>query len=366
MKIATSGIFLYNDKYYKQVDGVSMGSPLGPTIANFCLAHYEKTLLDSSSSSCKPALYLRYVDDVFCVFRDDTCHEEFLGLLNNMHTNLRFTAEVGQSSLAFLDTYISLPKSETESFSSRVFRKKTYTGLLLNYSAMCPSKWKFGLIQCLLHRAYMISSDWATMSREIDFLKETFLKNGYPERLFSTCVRNFLNRKCSDICNEHIREDSVETIFCKPYIGLPSIIFGRKLKAVFKTNYGISIRVVYSTFKISHYFSLKCKTPMHLLANVIYQYNCLCDTSTTYIGKTKRHLAIRVKEHKQSQSAIRDHLQTCMSCNKNFSSKAFSIIDTGRNDFEITIKEALHIKNKKPTLNKQLYSQGASFVLNIF
>ena len=23
-----------------------------------------------------------------------------------------------------------------------------------------------------------------------------------------------------------------------------------------------------------------------------YQYNCLCDTSTTYIGKTKRHLAI--------------------------------------------------------------------------
>ena len=35
---------------------------------------------------------------------------------------------------------------------------------------------------------------------------------------------------------------------------------------------------------------------------------CLCDTSTTYIGKTKRHLAIRVKEHKQSQSEYLDTL----------------------------------------------------------
>ena len=343
-----------------------MGSPLGPTMANFCLAHYEKTLLDGSSSSCKPALYLRYVDDVFCVFRGDTRHDEFLVMLNNMHTNLKFTAEIGQSSLSFLDTLITLPNSESELFNSKVFRKTTYTGLLLNYSAMCPSKWKFGLMQCLLHRAYMISSDWITMSREIDFLKDIFRKNGYPEKLISTCVRKFLNRKCSDTSDKQIKDDGVETIFSIPYIGLPSIIFGRKLKALFKTNYGISIRVVYSTFKVSNYFSLKCKTPMHLLANVVYQYNCLCDTSSTYIGKTKRHLAIRVKEHKQGQSAIHDHLEGCTKCKQDYSCRAFSIVDSGRDEFETTIKEALHIKDKKPKLNRQLYSQGASFVLGVF
>ena len=32
----------------------------------------------------------------------------------------------------------------------------------------------------------------------------------------------------------------------------------------------------------------------------------------------------------------------------------------------ITIKEALHIKFKKPTINRQLFSQGSSFVLNVF
>ena len=35
LNLATKGIFLYKDKLYQQIDGVSMGSPLGPTIANF-------------------------------------------------------------------------------------------------------------------------------------------------------------------------------------------------------------------------------------------------------------------------------------------------------------------------------------------
>ena len=212
----------------------------------------------------------------------------------------------------------------------------------------------------------MISSDWATMSREFEFLKDVFQKNGYPEKLFYSCVRKFLHRKRSGISDKQIKEDGVEAIFCIPYIGLPSIIFGRKVRALFSTNYGISIRIVYSTFKVGNYFSLKSKTPMHLLANVIYQYKCLCDTSLTYIGKTKRHLAIRVKEHKQGQSAIHDHLEGCDQCKQAFSCKEFSVIDSGRDDYETTIKEALHIKYMKPRLNRQLYSQGASFVLNVF
>ena len=36
MEFATNGMFLYNDRLYKQTDGVTMGSPLGPTLANFC------------------------------------------------------------------------------------------------------------------------------------------------------------------------------------------------------------------------------------------------------------------------------------------------------------------------------------------
>ena len=33
---------IFNGKLYKQVDGVAMGSPLGPTLANVFLVYFEK------------------------------------------------------------------------------------------------------------------------------------------------------------------------------------------------------------------------------------------------------------------------------------------------------------------------------------
>ena len=39
------------------------------------------------------------------------------------------------------------------------------------------------------------------------------------------------------------------------------------------------------------------------------------------------------------------------------------ISDSGKNDYEITVKEALHMKFKKPTINRQLFTQGISLVL---
>ena len=38
------------------------------------------------------------------------------------------------------------------------------------------------------------------------------------------------------------------------------------------------------------------------------------DANNTYIRKTMRHLATRVKEHGTSQSAVKDHLSSCEMC----------------------------------------------------
>ena len=111
----------------KQVDGVTMGSPLGPTMANFCLPYFENELLNTIQDTNKPALYLRYVDDIFCEFKQGQQHEPLLQLLNNMHKSLRFTVEIGGKSLAFLDTVITLPNNENEKFCSQVYRKPTYS-----------------------------------------------------------------------------------------------------------------------------------------------------------------------------------------------------------------------------------------------
>ena len=55
LRLACEGLFFYKDCLYKQIDGVTMRSPLGPTLANFFLAHIETKLLDSYV--CPPKFY---------------------------------------------------------------------------------------------------------------------------------------------------------------------------------------------------------------------------------------------------------------------------------------------------------------------
>ena len=39
-------LIIFNGVYYSQVDGVAMGSPLGPTLANLFLAYHEEKWLN--------------------------------------------------------------------------------------------------------------------------------------------------------------------------------------------------------------------------------------------------------------------------------------------------------------------------------
>ena len=75
----------------------------------------------------------------------------------------------------------------------------------------------------------------------------------------------------------------------------------------------------------------------------------------------------KVKEHSNSnsRSVVYAHISSCVECQSDFS-KCFQRVDSGRNDIEVTIKEALHIKFSTPKLNEQLFNCGLSFALNIF
>ena len=54
---ASECYFLFNKGYYKQKDGVAMGNPLGPTLANAFLAHHEKIWLQECPDDFKPLMY---------------------------------------------------------------------------------------------------------------------------------------------------------------------------------------------------------------------------------------------------------------------------------------------------------------------
>ena len=65
----TESSFIFENKLYKQIDGVAVGSPLDHTLANAFLCYYEKTWLNECPSQFKPVVYRRYVDDIFVLFK---------------------------------------------------------------------------------------------------------------------------------------------------------------------------------------------------------------------------------------------------------------------------------------------------------
>ena len=83
--------FIFDGKFYEQCDGVAMGSPLGPTLANVFMCHFENIWLEKCPRSFKPIVYKRFVDDKFLLFRSQDHGEKLRNYLNKQHKNTRFT-----------------------------------------------------------------------------------------------------------------------------------------------------------------------------------------------------------------------------------------------------------------------------------
>ena len=61
-------VSLFDQKCYGQIDGVAMGFPLGPTLANIFLCCHKTMWLKNCPKSLKPVYYKRYIDDIFVLF----------------------------------------------------------------------------------------------------------------------------------------------------------------------------------------------------------------------------------------------------------------------------------------------------------
>ena len=109
-------------------------------------------------------------------------------VLNHQHKNLEFTMEKSIGSFPFLDVQININQNILE---TRIWRKPTHTGVLLNFNAACPEQWKTGHIICLLKRAKTICSTDNIFWTEVKNLWYMFRANGYPNCFFDKCVEKF-------------------------------------------------------------------------------------------------------------------------------------------------------------------------------
>ena len=169
--------FVFDGQYYDQVDGVAMGSPLGPVLANIFMCHFEEKWV--MNSSIRPAIWFRYVDDTFTLFDNKESAVKFLDYLNSRHDHIKFTIEFEQhSEIPFLD--IVIKRHHNSSFSTSIYRKKTFTGVYTKWDSFTPRKYKINLIRTLTYRCFRICSSASLLQSALNDVKKLLSRNGYP------------------------------------------------------------------------------------------------------------------------------------------------------------------------------------------
>ena len=372
LKLCSEGIFVYKDNVYKQVDGVAMGSPLAPLLANWFVCKVENNIFDQDNT-CKPVFYKRYVDDIFAMFNKEEEIDRFHSVLNGAHCNLSFTKEMATNILPFLDTAVSV---ESQHFVTEVYRKPTNTGILMNYRSNAPWQWKKALIKCLLSRAYRVSSSFTSFNSEVKHISESLMRNSYPSHRINNVIKEFFAKHNIDATNFKRssgelmlkeKSDDQEAFFKVPFVGAPSLKLQRQIRKELEP-YGLYTRATFSTTKVGTYFNLKSRCSPLFSANVVYLYTCSCDKGVSYVGETRRQLYRRIAEHSKvgTKSAIFDHLIGCDACQNDNIAESFEILQRC-NASNICSVEALYITKLRPSLNIQLGpSKGAAVSLALY
>ena len=170
--------FIFNSKFYNQIDGVAMGSPLAPVLANIFMGFYESKWLNEYNLN-NPKFYLGYADDILAAFDKEQDSLIFLNFLNKRHANIKFTIEKQiNHSIAFLDVFIS--GINNQNLTLQTYHKSTYTGLLLNFKSFTSFSYKISLIKCLIDRSFKICNNWNSFHNDIEILNPILLKMLIP------------------------------------------------------------------------------------------------------------------------------------------------------------------------------------------
>jgi hypothetical protein len=346
--------FLFNGQLLRQIDGVAMGSCLGPIFADIFVGYLESSICSTIKDKC--SAFFRYVDDCFVLCQSDSLAHDLLNAFNSLHPSISYTYErETNDSLNFLDVLCF--RRPDGSVRTSVYRKSTWTGLYTNFCSFVPRTYKINLVKSLFSRAHKICSH-DSLETELDLIRKVLLDNGYPPF--------FIDRfKKSDQCSpdKYFGPEKKPIFLRLPFIGDKAAAFARRtLTQSFRTFPAAKVTLFVSTCRIPS-ASPKDRLPVRLQHNIIYSFVCTCGCK--YLGRTGRRLEDRISEHvpkwisndlrcpprstRIPDSAITRHLQVCDS-SFDAARTNFKVLFSSPKMNTLKILEALCIKRFSPDL----------------
>jgi len=175
--VLTLDCFSFSDSYFKQINGLAMGTKMVPSYANLYVSYIETQFFNQYNGP-KPELYRRHIDN--CVGSTSSIREDlnqFITAVNSFHPALKYTWEISDTSLAFLNIKVSI---EGHVLRTSVHHKPTDSHSYLLYSFLHPSHVKHSIPYSQFLRLRRLCSDDSDFSLKPEEMCNFLNKRGYP------------------------------------------------------------------------------------------------------------------------------------------------------------------------------------------
>lgn len=228
--------FSFDNDFYLQVSGTSMGSIFAPNYANLFMGFFEQNCVFNPHVNIyqsKIMKWFRYIDDIFCIFKGSVDEvKSFASLLNEFDPNLKFTLEYSLEKVHFLDMWIL---NNNGCLQTTLYQKETDRNTLLLATSLHPPSLKRSLPISQFYRLRRVCSSTDEYINKASEMKSKFTQRGYDLECVEQAFTLALNKPRSELLQKSNKKEKKFSVTCVTTYSANS----HKLQSIFKKHWHI-------------------------------------------------------------------------------------------------------------------------------
>jgi hypothetical protein len=373
----------YDNKYFRQLKGLPMGSGLSPIVSDLVMTDLIKNTMEKLEF--RIPLILKYVDDLVLLIPKDK-QDIILTTFNNYCRKIQFTMETEiDNELPYLD--ILIKRTETNELMTEFYMKPSSSGRLVNYLSNHPYLHKTNIVLGLIHSVVKLDNVRNELEKH-QKIKMILQKNNYPKSLINSLIKRYKIKNTmtttpqltmsttsalttsttedtatvTTSTNTITEENTITPLTNLKYRSIPYIKgLSEKTKKLLQQNNNDLTIAFRNNYNNSIFSSIKDKNDKWNKTNIIYSVPCgVTECDSEYVGMTTTSLKKRISGHesdiknRNNQMIAKTALcQHTIEKGHLFDFEKTKILNQEKNLKKLTFLEMLHINDRPTCVNKK-------------
>ena len=196
--ILENNTFCFNNNFYRQVKGTAMGTKFAPVYATLTIRYLEIKLYKKVTEVFGNEFgqnfqtnWKRFLDDCFVPWTKSVHELERLhSILNNLHTDIKFTLQYSNTEQSFLDVLV---KSLNGKIETDIYYKDTDSKQYLLFQSCHPRHTKINIPYNLACRLKTIVSEDNVLRKRMQELESFLVKQNYPVQIVDNGIQKAMS-----------------------------------------------------------------------------------------------------------------------------------------------------------------------------